>query len=144
MHKTNLITSAALGVGALLLAACGGGGGGGGSEGASETTRDERAAEARAAAQASVEAKFCRGADQLYNQFQVGGQTSANGQEMFAAARALTAPDEIAADWETTLDALEPLVNPAATPEVDLQAAQETGVLDRVGNYINDTCKVVD
>jgi hypothetical protein len=136
MHTTKWTTTAAAAVGgALLLAACSSGGGG-----SAEASKDSRVDARRE--QATAEANFCRGAKKLYTEFRSGGQTAENGQDLFETARALEAPTAIEADWQITLDALEPLVDPTVKPEVDLQTAQETGVLDRVGTYISTTCGI--
>jgi len=136
MHTTKWTTTAAAAIGgALLLAACGGGDGG-----SQEASRSSRAEGRRDLA--STEATFCKGAKKIYEGFTAGGQSAGKGEELFETARALEAPAAIADDWQITLDALEPLVNPTAHPDVDLQTAQETGVLDRVGTYIGTTCGI--
>jgi hypothetical protein len=126
--------------GALLAAACGGGGG---SAEAAETTEQDTAA--------GVEA-FCDGAQDLYDQFTVAGAddpTSPAMREVYDGARGLTPPEEIAADWRTILDSIEPLMtgevdvnDPTAMLELTEQATANAAVYERVGTYVGENCDI--
>ena len=94
---------------------------------------------------------FCDSAEKLYDQLTTSapaGPTSPEVQAVFAEAKALDAPDEIAADWTTVLETLvEPVVNgeldpedPAATAALTERAAAVGESLQRTGAYFETEC----
>ncbi|MGH9209423.1 MAG: hypothetical protein ACRD2C_01930 [Acidimicrobiales bacterium] len=124
----------------MLVAACSGDGGSAEASGTTESEPDD-----------TVEV-FCSGAQALYDQFVSAGAsdpTSPAMQDVYAGARSLDAPDEIAADWQLILDSLEPLMtgqvdidDPAAMRELNTQATANAPAYDRVGTYVGENCEI--
>lgn len=139
MRRT-MTTTVSLVAGALLLGACSG------------SDPSAEAAEAPGSESAEAVAAFCDGARALYDQFiSAGINDPANPavQEVFAAAQELSPPAEIAVDWQTILDSLEPLVSgqvdvqdPAAMAQFGQEAAANAAAYERVGTYSNQTCGI--
>jgi hypothetical protein len=133
----NTITALAL-AGVLVAGACGG---------------NDNAAGAKADAPAAPtdDESFCDKAKALYDELTAAGSTdptSPKVQEVFAEARALDAPAEIAADWTAILDTLvAPVVNgeidvndPAGTATLTERAAALGAALQRTGTYFETEC----
>jgi len=144
----NTMTALAL-AGVLVAGACGG------NDNAAEAKSDapaESSSESGASASdASTGAAFCDNAEALYAELTAAGSTdptSPKVQGVFAEARALEAPAEIAADWTAILDTLvAPVVNgeidvndPAGTATLTERAATLGDALQRTGAYFETEC----
>ena len=124
--------------GVLLAGACSSGDG------------NKAAAASDADAKGDTSAVFCSSAEALYSELENAGAADPSSpavQAVFADARELVAPDEIAADWTEVLDAIEPLVSgqvdlndPAAMASITDRTAQAADAFQRTGAYFEDEC----
>ena len=148
----NTMTALAL-AGVLTAAACSGG-----NDDTAAAKDEAPEADRTAAAEASSGGSeggsgesFCDSAKKLYDQLTASaptGPTSPEVQAVFAEAKALEAPEEIAADWTTVLETLvEPVVNgeldptdPEATATLTERAASIGESLQRTGAYFETEC----
>jgi hypothetical protein len=138
-RKTTTVSSVI--AGALLLAACGGGGGGGSAQASERDDAGEDPA-----------ATFCAGAQALYDQFLAAGNsapTSPAMQAVYATAESLEPPEDIAADWQTVVDAMTPVMtgqvdiaDPAVAQEFNESLAANAESYQRVGRYVGDVCGI--
>lgn len=130
--------------GVLTAAACSGGND-------DTAAAKDGASEADEAAAADSGESFCQSAEELYDKLTSSAPTdptSPEVQAVFAEAKALDAPDEIAADWTTVLETLvEPVVNgeldpedPAAIATLTERAAAIGESLERTGAYFETEC----
>lgn len=144
----NTLTALAL-AGALAASACGGND----DKAAADTdkAKTEESGDAKATAEKTGATAFCSSARSLYDQLTsgtTGDPTSPEVQAVFAEAKALEAPAEIAADWQAILDTLvEPVVtgeldvnNPAHTQALAERAGQVGESLRRTGDYFDTKC----
>jgi hypothetical protein len=115
-----------------------------------EASQADEATTAEANGQTTGES-FCDSAKKLYDQLTTSAPsdpTSPEVQAVFAEAKALDAPAEIAADWTAVLDTLvEPVVSgeldpddPAATATLTQRAAEIGESLQRTGAYFETEC----
>ena len=125
--------------GVLLAGACSNGDG----------SKPAAASESGAKAATSSE-QFCASAQALYDQLENAGASDPSSppvQAVFAEARDLAAPDEIASDWTEVLDSIEPLVSgevdlndPAAMATMTDRAAEAADAFQRTGTYFEEEC----
>jgi hypothetical protein len=124
--------------GVLLAGACSSGDG------------NKAAAASDGSTKAATSEQFCSSAKALYDQLQTAGATDPSSpavQSVFAEARDLNAPDEIASDWREVLDALEPLVDgevdlndPAGVATLTDRTAEAADSFQRTGQYFEQKC----
>lgn len=145
----NTITALAL-AGVLAASACGGNDDKAAADSDKATT--EKSSDGAATAKKAGAATFCASARSLYDQLTSSSSgaaaTSPAVQEVFAKAKALEAPAEIAADWQTVLDTLvEPVVtgqinvnDPAGAQAITERAGQIGDALQRTGAYFDTEC----
>jgi hypothetical protein len=138
--------------GVLLAGACGGGS----NDDKAAARNDAKSAESSKASKAATgsgaeAAEFCSQAKTLYNRLTSSSNTdptSAEAKAVFAQAKALRAPDAIAADWSAILDKLvAPVVSgeldvkdPKAASELAARASELGGALQRTGAYFENEC----
>jgi hypothetical protein len=101
-------------------------------------------------AKATTSERFCASAHALYGELESAGASDPSSpavQAVFADARNLVAPDEIASDWARVLDALEPLVSgevdltdPNAMASITQRTAQAAEAFERTGTYFEEEC----
>lgn len=147
----NTITALAC-AGVLAASACGGGGNDEEAAAESDKAATEEPSDAAATAEKTGATTFCAGARSLYDELTssaAGAEpTSPEVQDVFAKAKALEAPTEIAADWTTILDTLiEPVVtgqidvdDPAGAQALAERAGQVGEALQRTGAYFDTEC----
>lgn len=147
-------TTTALALAGVLTFVVAGCGGGDDPAGTNDAGSDEKAAPAADAAQQGGEAAgaaaFCQNAKALYDQLAAApaDPTSSQVQAVFAEAKAMEAPEEIATDWNAILDTLVgPVVHgeidvndPAGSAELTSRATGLAESLQRTGTYFDTTC----
>jgi hypothetical protein len=133
-HTVTVLAAA----GVLLAGACSNGDG------------SKAAAASESGAKATSSERFCDSAQALYDELENAGAADPSSpavQAVYAEARELAAPEEIAGDWTEVLDSIEPLVSgqvdlddPAAMAAMTERAAGAADAFQRTGTYFEEEC----